>query len=174
VLPQRTQRICAVCLIGRACRVRAIDASVRRWVQCPIVVIGAGPADVAARARPVKHGASARGDSGIEASGRRWRGRQAVLVGAQRRKFGRDQVRRMLDVDPEPRVAEIALPAHLCDGDVGIPIGDGPLSGVRFVLNLSQAVRGLEDEWACSSRPGCTAGRICRDPTTGTPPSCPQ
>jgi hypothetical protein len=28
----------------------------------------------------------------------------------------------MLDVDPEPRVGEVALPARLSDGDIGIPI----------------------------------------------------
>jgi hypothetical protein len=52
----------------------------------------------------------------------------------------------MLDLNPEPRVGKIAPPSHLSDGDVGIPIGDRSLSRVRFVLDLSQAMRGREDE----------------------------
>jgi hypothetical protein len=38
-------------------------------VQCPAIVIGARPPDVAARACPVKDDTSALGDGGIEASG---------------------------------------------------------------------------------------------------------
>ena len=146
VLPERTQRRRAIRLVRRARRVRPVDAGVRRRVQCPAVVIGAGPANVAARARPVKHRSSTRRDRRIEASGRRRRRRQAVLVRAQRRELGGDHVGRMLDVDPEPRVGEVALPAHLGDGDVGIPIGDRSLRRVRFVLDLSQAIRRREDE----------------------------
>ena len=111
VLPQRTQGSCAVGLICGARRVRSVDASVRRRVQCPTVVISAGPANVATRARPVKDGASTLGDGGIEASGRRRRRRQTVLVGAERRELRAHLVRRMLEVNPEPRVREIALPA---------------------------------------------------------------
>src|SRR5688572_16567566 len=85
VLPQGTKRCRAVPLICRACRVCAIDASVRRRVSCSAVVIRAGPADVAARARPIKNRASSLGDGCIEATGRRRRRREAVLVGAQRR-----------------------------------------------------------------------------------------
>ena len=70
-----------------------------------------------------------------------------MLVSAQRWELGRDHVRRMLDVDPEPRIREVALPAHLCDGDVGIPIGDGRLSRVCLVFDLSQAIRWREHEW---------------------------
>src|SRR6185436_18062495 len=75
VLPQRAQRSRAVRLVCGARRVRAVDASLRGRVQRPVVVIGAGSADVAARAGAGKHGASARRDGGIEASGRRWRRR---------------------------------------------------------------------------------------------------
>jgi hypothetical protein len=48
----------------------------------------------------------------------------------------------MLDVDAEPRVGEVALPAHLRDGDIRIPVGDRTFACVRFVLDLGQAVRG--------------------------------
>ena len=79
VLPQRTQRSCAVGLVGGARRIRPVDARVRRRVQCPAVVIGARPANVAARARPVKDGASAVSDGCIEASSRRWRRGEAAV-----------------------------------------------------------------------------------------------
>jgi hypothetical protein len=39
-------------------------------VQCPTIVIGTRPANVAARARPVKHRTSTLGDRRIDASGR--------------------------------------------------------------------------------------------------------
>ena len=173
VLPQRTERSCAVRLVGRARRVRSVDASVRRRVQCPTVVVSAGPAHVAARARPVKHGASARSDGGIEASGRRWRRRQTVLVGAQRRELGAHQVRGMFDVNPEPRVREVALPAHLSDRDVGIPIRDWSLRRIRFIRHLSQAIRRREDERRVLSVL-VVPGHICRDPTMRTPLFCRQ
>ena len=53
-------------LVGRARRVRSVDASVRRRVQCPTVVVSAGPADVAARARPVKHKALVNGPERLD------------------------------------------------------------------------------------------------------------
>src|SRR5688572_8981860 len=77
VLPQGTQGRSAVGLVGCARRIRAVDANVRRRMQCPAIVIGARPANVATRARPVKDGASTLSDGGIETSSRRWRRRQA-------------------------------------------------------------------------------------------------
>ena len=47
----------------------------------------------------------------------------------------------MLDVDVEPRVAEIALPAHLRHGDVRIPVGDRAFRRVRLVLDVREAIR---------------------------------
>ena len=102
VLPQRTQWSGAVRLTRGASRIRAVDAGFGRRVQCALVVVRAGPADVAAGAASIEHATSARGDDGVNTAGRRRRRRQAVLIGAQRRQLRCDKVRRMRDVDPEP------------------------------------------------------------------------
>ena len=69
-----------------------------------------------------------------------------MLVRAQRREFGRDHVRRVLHVDPETRVREVPLPAHLGNGDIGVPIRDRPFRRVRFVLDLGEAIRRWDDQ----------------------------
>jgi 3-oxoacyl-[acyl-carrier protein] reductase len=45
-----------------------------------------------------------------------------------------------------PWVGKVALPAHLRDGDVSIPIGDRSFRGVRFVLDIGEAIGGRDDE----------------------------
>ncbi len=69
-----------------------------------------------------------------------------MLVGPQRCELGANHIRRLLDVDPEPWVGEVAAAVHLGDGDVGIPIGDRPFCRVGFVLDLGQAVGRWDDE----------------------------
>ena len=62
------------------------------------------------------------------------------------RELGADQVGRVPDVDAEPRIGEVALPVHLGDGDVGIPVGDRPLRRVGLVLDLGEPIRRREDQ----------------------------
>ena len=47
---------------------------------------------------------------------------QAELVVEQRRQFRRDEVRRLLDEDADSRIGEAAMPAHLSDAHVRVPI----------------------------------------------------
>ena len=104
-----TQRVVRY-LVGCARRIRSVDAGVHRRVQVPPLLSVPDPPNVAARACPVKERCVRARRWRRRSFRRRWRRREAVLVGAQRRQLGRDHVRRMLDVDPEPRVGEVARP----------------------------------------------------------------
>jgi hypothetical protein len=50
----------------------------------------------------------------------------------------------MFDVDSETRVGEVAVPAHLGDGHIRIPVRDRSFRRVRFVPDLGQAIRRRE------------------------------
>ena len=65
--------------------------------------------------------------SSIEAAFRRLRRAQAQLIVQQGRQLRRDEIRRLRDGEADAWIDEVAMPAHLPDAHVAVPIRDGPI-----------------------------------------------
>src|SRR3954464_2883294 len=91
------------------------------------------------------------GGSVIEAVAGRLRGLQAQLIVEQRRKLGRDEIRRLADRQVDSRITEAAVTAHLTDANVGIPVGDGSIGRERLEPDTLEPVNWRNDDrqrWA--------------------------
>src|SRR4026207_651720 len=81
----------------------------------------------------------------IEASSRRlWR-LQAELVIEQCRQFRCHQVGRLLNEYTKSLITEVAMPAHLSDADIRIPVGNRTVTCDSFKPDASQAVDRRDD-----------------------------
>src|SRR5262245_12769969 len=69
------------------------------------------------------------GRSEVKTSRRRWRHCQTQLIREQRREPGRHTVRFLPDAHADTRVAEAAVPTHLRDAHIAVPVRNGPVTG---------------------------------------------
>ena len=67
---------------------------------------------------------------------------QAQLILEQRRQLRCHEVGGLTHRQPDPLVAEAAVPPHLDDGDVLVPVRDRPIGGVGLESHTSQPVIG--------------------------------
>src|SRR5207302_1215924 len=102
---------------------------------------------VGARPRAEEHRLPPARGRGIETVGRRRGRRETQLVLLQRRQLGRHEVRVVVDRVARARIHERAMPVHLRDGDVRVPVGNPALAGVRLEVHAREAVRGWDKHW---------------------------
>ena len=81
----------------------------------------------------------------IEAVFRRLRGAQTQLIVQQGRQLRGDEIRRLRDEEADAGIAEVALPAHLPDPHVAVPIRDRPIGGERLEADPLQSIDRRED-----------------------------
>jgi hypothetical protein len=67
------------------------------------------------------------------------------------RELGRHQIRRLGHADPDPGVAETAMPAHLCHANVIVPVGDRPVASVGLETDTFQAKGWCKDDGDCEA-----------------------
>ena len=77
--------------------------------------------------------------------GRRWY-REIELVLPQRRQLGCHEIRCLVDIDPERRVGEVAVPMHLGHGDVGVPVRHRALRRVGLARDALEAEGGRDHD----------------------------
>ena len=90
--------------------------------------------------------AASRG-GGIKASGRWSWCKQTQLVVQECGQFRCHPIWFLRDGETDPGIAEVALPAHLRDADIAVPVRDRAIAGVSFEPDALQPVDWWEEHW---------------------------
>jgi hypothetical protein len=89
----------------------------------------------------VEHMFAASRCGSIKVSARRNRGEETELIVQQFRQLRRDAIRLLCDEEPDARIVEGALAAHLRHTDVAIPIGDRAVARIGLEPDALQSIR---------------------------------
>src|SRR6186997_1915650 len=94
---------------------------------------------VAATSVALEQSLSASGCVRLETSIRRSRRLQRYLIVIERRKLRGDAVGALEHLHSDPGVEELSLSAHLGHRNVGVPVRNGTVPGVRFERNVRES-----------------------------------